>query len=232
MERQPVLGAPKASRTQPIVADDVPAGPRLPLRLMALGVILLIGSGIVVGLTLSPLTQSQVPAPTGANALRIDQRAVAVAYVDVQGGVRSLSPTLPGRVRSLPVPEGKEVPAGTVLLQLDDDQARADLARAELDHDASQVLLTQALELEGQRTREIESADLEREIVHPQERIEGLDRVIGLRILESSEHQQQLSPVANRGLAQRIGQFAPAFRSIAWHLLREKFAGVLRAVRR
>ena len=154
MERQPVLGVPKASRVQPAPADDMPARPRLPLRLMALGMVILIGSGIVVGLTINPLSQTVAP-PKGANALRIAQRAVAVAYVDVQGGVRNLSPTMPGRVRSLPVPEGKEVPEGTVLLQLDYDQARADLARAELDLEASQVLLTQALELEDQRTRQI-----------------------------------------------------------------------------
>lgn len=154
MERQPVLGVPKASRVQPAPADDMPARPRLPLRLMAIGMVILIGSGIVVGVTINPLSQPAAP-PKGANALRIAQRAVAVAYVDVKGGVINLSPTTPGRVRSLPVPEGKEVPEGTVLLQLDDDQAQIDLARAELDLEASQVLLTQALELEDQRTRQI-----------------------------------------------------------------------------
>ena len=156
MERPPVLGDPKVSRFQPTPADDMPAGPRLPFRLMALGVVLLIGSGIVVGVTLSPLSQTNTPPASGANALRIDQRAVAVAYADVQGGVRNLSPTMPGRVRALPVPEGKEVPEGTVLLQLDDDQARADLARAELDLDDAQELLLEALKLEDKRTREIE----------------------------------------------------------------------------
>ena len=158
MERQPLLGDPKVSRFQPTPADDMPARPRLPLRLMALGVVILIGSGIVVGVTINPLSQTN-EIPKGANALRIDQRAVAVAYADVLGGVRSLSPTMPGRVRSLPVPEGTEVPEGTVLLQIDDDQARADLARAELDLEASQVLLTEALKLEGQKIRQIKGQE-------------------------------------------------------------------------
>jgi len=156
MERQPAVGAPKASRVQPVVADDVPTGPRLPLRLMALGVVILIGSGVIVGLTINPLTQTKEPPPPGANALRIDQRAVAVAYYDVKGGVRNLSPTLPGRVRALPVPEGKEVPEGTVLLQLDDAAYRNDLEQAEEALEGSQEMLLEALKLDDKRTREIE----------------------------------------------------------------------------
>jgi len=159
MERQPLLGRPKASRGQPVAIDDMPPRARLPLRLMALGVVVLMASGIVVGLTINPLSQSQTPPPSGANAQRIDQHAVAVAYVDVQGGVRSLSPTMSGRVRALPVPEGKEVPEGTVLLQLDDDQPRNELAQAQLALDASQEKLLEALKLEDRRTRQIEGQE-------------------------------------------------------------------------
>ena len=156
MERQPVLGAPKASRSQPYAADDMPTGTRLPLRLMALGVVILIGSGIIVGVTISPLGQTKAPPQQGANAQRIDQRAVAVAYVDVPGGVRSLSPTMPGRVRALPVAEGKEVPEGTVLLQLDDDQARNDLAQAKLALADAKEKLVAAIKLEDRQKHEIE----------------------------------------------------------------------------
>ena len=156
MERQPVLGAPKTTRSQPVTAADTPPKARRPFRRMVLAVVALLGIGVAVTLTVEGLTQSKVPPANGANALPIAQRAVAVGYVDVQGGVRSLSPTMPGRVKALPVPEGKEVPEGTVLLQLDDAQARNDLAQAKLALDVAQQKLIEARKLEDQRTRHIE----------------------------------------------------------------------------
>jgi multidrug resistance efflux pump len=156
MERQPVLGAPKATRGQPVAAADAPAKTRLPLGLKVLGVVVLLGVGVAGTLTVEGLTPNKGVPATGENALPVAQRAVAVAYVDVQGGVRSLSPTLPGRVRELPVVEGVEVPKGTVLLQLDDAQARNDLEQAKLALDVAQQKLVEARKLEGQRDRRIE----------------------------------------------------------------------------
>jgi multidrug resistance efflux pump len=155
MERQPVLGAPKTTRSQPVAVPS-PAKTGVPLRLVALGAVVLLGIGVVAILTIEGLTQSKVPPAGGEQTLRIDQRAVAVAYVDVQGGVRSLSPTMPGRVKALPVAEGKEVPEGTVLLQIDDSQARNDLEQAKIALSVSKEKLNEARKLEDQRNRQIE----------------------------------------------------------------------------
>ena len=159
MERQPVLGAPKTTRSQLITAAEPPARPRLPLRLMALGVIVLLASGVIVGVTINPIANGKLSPSTGENALPISQRAVAVAYVDVQGGVRTLSPTMPGRVKALPVAEGKDVPEGTVLLQLDDRQARNDLDQAKIALHVSKERLSEARKLEDKRDRQIKGQE-------------------------------------------------------------------------
>jgi len=122
-----------------------------------IGLVLILTTGVVAYLTLGTFTQPTPPSPTPD---RTDQRAVAVAYVDVEGGVRSLFPTQPGRVKALPVPEGKEVAEGTVLLQLDDEAPRDDLARAELDLDAAQERLLQALKLERTKANQIKAQEL------------------------------------------------------------------------
>ena len=72
MERQPVLGVPKASRVQPAPADDTPVGPRLPLRLMALGVVLLLSYPDPRGgsSTTEATTTASHADQTGATALR------------------------------------------------------------------------------------------------------------------------------------------------------------------
>ena len=160
MERQPVLGAPKTTRSLPVTATETPARTRLPLRLMALGVIVLLASGVIVAVTINPLANGKLPPESGENGLPISQRAVAVAYVDVQGGVRTLSPTMPGRVKALPVAEGKEVPEGTVLLQLDDSQARNDLEQAKIALRVSKERLSEARKLEDKRDRQIEGQEV------------------------------------------------------------------------
>ena len=53
------------------------------------------------------------------------------------------------------MPEGKEVPEGTVLLQLDDDQARNDLAQAKLALEVAKEKLVMAKNLEEQRPHQI-----------------------------------------------------------------------------
>jgi multidrug resistance efflux pump len=67
-----------------------------------------------------------------------------VGYVDVAGGVLSLSPTVPGRVTEVPAQENESVRAGTVLLRLEDDAERADVAQAEAELRAAEARLTEA----------------------------------------------------------------------------------------
>src|SRR5262245_31135655 len=49
---------------------------------------------------------------------------VCFGHVDVPGGVVALAPMQPGRIVSIDVKEDEAVPAGTVLLRLDDTAAR------------------------------------------------------------------------------------------------------------
>jgi multidrug resistance efflux pump len=63
---------------------------------------------------------------------QLDQRAVAVAFVDVEGGVVNLYPVRQGRIVELPVKEDVEVEAGTPLLKIDDELAKIQQAEAEL----------------------------------------------------------------------------------------------------
>jgi multidrug resistance efflux pump len=60
---------------------------------------------------------------------------VCFGHFDLENGVRELHPTLPGRVADVLVREGESVPAGAVLLRMDDTLARrrVDEAQAALD---------------------------------------------------------------------------------------------------
>jgi multidrug resistance efflux pump len=88
-------------------------------------------------------------------SVRGERQAVAVAYVDVEGGVRPLYPAVPGRVVEAPVPEGKEVEAGAVLLRIDDTLAKARLKEAKLVYEAAKEKLTQAKKLVSQHQTKI-----------------------------------------------------------------------------
>jgi multidrug resistance efflux pump len=110
--------------------------------LMVFGLLLLVSSMTAISLTFHPW--SKVGAPVGSATPPGTRRAVAVAYVDVEGGVRSLYPAVTGRVVSAPVPEGKEVEEGTVLLCIDDTLAQARLKEAKVEMEAAEERLAQA----------------------------------------------------------------------------------------
>src|SRR5205807_3616861 len=69
---------------------------------------------------------------------------VALGQADVEGGVLSLSPTMPGRVAAVPVAENEEVRAGAVLLRLDGEAARAQVEEAEAALTAAEAELAEA----------------------------------------------------------------------------------------
>jgi len=69
---------------------------------------------------------------------------IGLGLADVQGGVLSLNPTLPGRVVEVAVTANQIVRAGAVLLRLDDKAARARLAEAEAALEAAQAELALA----------------------------------------------------------------------------------------
>jgi len=70
--------------------------------------------------------------------------------VDMEHGITSLYPLLPGRVIQVEVRENQEVQAGTVLVRLDDYQAQRRVQEAEADLTAAQEQLAQARKLPEQ----------------------------------------------------------------------------------
>lgn len=141
--------------------DDDLAPPRRTrwLPWVVLGLVSLATSILVVWIAFNPVSRNgsaDVPNPE-------ERRVVAVAYVDVEGGIRPLYPTMPGRVIEAPVPEGKEVEAGAVLLRIDDALAQARLKEAKYDAAAADEKLVQAKKLVAQhKTKmDIQKASLE-----------------------------------------------------------------------
>jgi multidrug resistance efflux pump len=90
------------------------------------------------------------PSPAGATAPAGPPRAgrgvVCFGYVDVEGGIRPLTPLVPGRVTYV-VEENRRVKAGTVLLGVDNRQARRRAEEAEADWDAAREQEAQARKL-------------------------------------------------------------------------------------
>jgi multidrug resistance efflux pump len=111
----------------------------------------LVGSAAFVGLTLRSHAQDS-SAPGGPPR---ERRAVAVAYVDVEGGVTNLYPVKPGRVVAVLVREGQEVEADAALFRLDDTLEKAQLAEARIDLQAAEQRLTQARNLVAQHQKKV-----------------------------------------------------------------------------
>lgn len=146
MDRMPVLTPPG----RPPLAEKAPLPPA-PSRflpwLFGLGLLSLAASVTIAALTLAPDSSGSsatAPPPTP------DRRAVAVAYVDVEGGVRPLYPAQAGRVIEANVAEGVEIESGTVLLKVDDSLAQARLKEAQVDLHAAREKLVQARKLIAQ----------------------------------------------------------------------------------
>jgi multidrug resistance efflux pump len=64
--------------------------------------------------------------------------------VDTEGGIRRLAPSLPGRVKEIPVRENDEVQAGTLLLRVEDERARLRLRQAQIELDDAKIRLEDA----------------------------------------------------------------------------------------
>src|SRR5216684_7616333 len=107
---------------------DTPSLPRdgsvrvrlVPLS-VGLGVLLLSFSVVVVWMTMHSPGQSRADGPAGnagAGYRKLDHRSVAVAYVDVEGGILKLYPVRQGRIVEMPVKERQAVEKATVLLKI------------------------------------------------------------------------------------------------------------------
>jgi multidrug resistance efflux pump len=121
---------------------------------VGLGVVLLAASVLVAGLAVHSPSRAGTPADsTSPN----DRRSVATAFVDVEGGVRSLYPVQHGRVVSVPVKEGQEVEEGTVLLQVDNTLALAQQTEAEIALDLARKRLVQAQQAVEQHKYQVQA---------------------------------------------------------------------------
>src|SRR5437868_2645578 len=94
---------------------------RFPLA-VRLGALLLVASFTFAGFLVRSSAQDS---PTPAEPARVDARTVAaaIAFVDVEGGVRPLYTVQLGRVVNVFAREGKEYNQGEPLFQVDDRQA-------------------------------------------------------------------------------------------------------------
>ncbi len=142
MDRYPVLTPHRVPHTVP-ESFASPRGRWLRWWIF-LGLICLLTSLLIVVITVNPFSS---PATENKDQDEVERLAVAVAYVDVEGGVRPLFPAVPGRVIEAPVQEGQEVEEGTVLLRIDDEIAKTKLRAAKLELKAAEERLTQAMKL-------------------------------------------------------------------------------------
>ena len=72
---------------------------------------------------------------------------VCFGHVDLTHGITTLTPAHPGRVSEVPVAEGEEVAAGTVLVRLEDRLARAQVEEAKAAVEAARAQLALAREV-------------------------------------------------------------------------------------
>jgi multidrug resistance efflux pump len=80
---------------------------------------------------------------------------VCYGVVDLELGVTALGPLQPGRVAEVLVEENQAVPAGAVLLRLEDGAARSRLAEAEAGVELARLQVQQARKLPGQHRRRV-----------------------------------------------------------------------------
>jgi multidrug resistance efflux pump len=79
----------------------------------------------------SPPRNGTTPSQDRKEATAGGQSVACLGVVDVENGVLTLSPAVPGRVLEVPAQTNDAVSAGVVLLRVEDDVAQADLQKAE-----------------------------------------------------------------------------------------------------
>ena len=102
------------------------------------------------------------PSPVEVAVARKD---TVIDALDATGQIEAiqaieLRPEIEGRVVEIPATEGTEVAAGTVLLRIDDQELKAEVARAEADRDLARQALDRTQDLLQQKASS--AADLER----------------------------------------------------------------------
>lgn len=132
---------------------------RLARWFAGIGFLSLVGSFLVSVMAAAPAdVQVAAPLVSLTPEKAASRRAVAVAFVDVEGGVRMLYPTRPGRVVLLPFADGSSnIKRGDILLQIDDTLARHELSEAKLALEAAEIRLSSASTLAKRHGKQIEA---------------------------------------------------------------------------
>src|SRR5262245_27043736 len=92
-------------------------------RWWLLGLLVLVGGLVAFGHVACVSLRGEGPSAGAADPLPY-RPVVCFGYVDLEDRIRSLNPTVPGRVAEVSVRENDTVPAAAVLLRLEDTQAR------------------------------------------------------------------------------------------------------------
>jgi HlyD family secretion protein len=119
-----------------------------------LSVALLFG-GFGAGLRLLPSHAASVQAAGPTPELSVAEGVICFGHVDLEHGVTSLHPLTGGRVVEVAVQEGNAVPAGAVLVRLDDRAAKGRVREAEADLRAAEGQLAQARTLPQHHERKV-----------------------------------------------------------------------------
>jgi multidrug resistance efflux pump len=119
---------------------------------LALLVVSLAGFGHVLSVTLRGAPATETPERPAVRTV------VCFGFVDLVNGVRELNPTVPGRVAEVLVREGETVPAGAVLLRMEDTVARKRVDEAQAALDAAKAELAEGRSLPEQHRINVEQA--------------------------------------------------------------------------
>ncbi|HXT21787.1 MAG TPA: biotin/lipoyl-binding protein, partial [Thermoanaerobaculia bacterium] len=131
---------------RPPLPSTAPSAPPRRRRWLRLAILVV---GLIVGLTVTRRTVF-APKPVEVVVARVERGRVEETVTNSRAGTvkarrrAQLSPDVGGRVVELPFREGDRVPAGALVLRLDDSVVRAQLAVAERDLAAAQAQSRQA----------------------------------------------------------------------------------------
>jgi multidrug resistance efflux pump len=141
---------------------------------------------------------------------------VCIGYVDVESGLVSLYPLQPGRVVAAPVAETNHVSAGTILLRMDDTQAKLRLREAEAALEGACIQLAEARKLPEQHRSRLaqqqcaaEAAQRRAAMARLQfERQKDLDRngLLGSKELAIAAEQLKEAKAGERAEAARLAE--------------------------
>ncbi len=117
----------------------------------------LLGLGVLIsGLTWFGMSSRKSAADTVLDNPSASEPVLACfGHVDVKHGVTSLYPTQPGRVAEVMVEEDEIVPAGAVLLRLEDTAVRLRVEEARADLEAARLQLVEARKLPQQHQAKV-----------------------------------------------------------------------------